>query len=83
MKRAFSVEEAFYGFETGGFGADVTKVVEEVASGCDAGAMDVFFFGSNPAYNSWVCYFSSMRDLVFVDEKHGVGSGDTSCDALG
>jgi hypothetical protein len=70
-------------FETGCFCAYIAKVIEEITSGGYAGAMSLGLLRSNLSYDSWVGYFSSLWNLVFLNEKHGVGSGDPPSDALG
>jgi hypothetical protein len=45
--------------------------------------MDLFFFGPDLANYSWIGYFAALWDLVFVDKKHSVCSGDSPSYALG
>ena len=69
----------FDGLKASGAGASLARVIGvEFSTSCDSSSIGIIFFRSIGAHSASIGDSATVRNLVFVDEKDGVGAFDIS-----
>ncbi len=70
----YTIEHEFGKGDVGSFASLVALVIDTITTSSPSDTFGVWLFGSVGADNTNVCRSFVFRDLIFVDEVHGVGS---------
>ena len=74
------IDDYFGSGEVGSLGADISRVINLVATTSPAHTMRVLLFGSVGRNDVQISYLAALWDFLVVNEEHGVGALDAWVD---